>query len=163
MQEGILERQEANRDLSAEALDFRYTRGSGVRPPQRTSHGLGTPDGLLTMTPKRFRLSADQIQPIAVGYGSCIASDRIVVDCAKVGYCYREPPDNDLDSGWRFFAGDESDDYTANADNFVLDDVNTIANYDPDIVSLIEAPAASAFERDPQGKFVEVDFEPPDD
>ena len=45
---------------------------------------------------------------MALGYGSCYASDRIAVDGCPVGYCYREEPDNDTDtdSGWRFFAGE---------------------------------------------------------
>ncbi|MCC8361803.1 DUF2185 domain-containing protein [Lysobacter sp. A6] len=34
-----------------------------------------------------------------------MASDRITVDDAKVGYCYREDPEDSVDSGWRFFAG----------------------------------------------------------
>jgi hypothetical protein len=40
-------------------------------------------------------------------------------------------------------------------------DVNTIANYDRDIIPLLDAPAGSAFMRDPRtGKFVEVEYEP---
>src|SRR5215469_2486693 len=48
-----------------------------------------------------FKLSASQILPIAQGHGGCIASDRITVDGAPVGYCYREVPVNKMDSGWR--------------------------------------------------------------
>ena len=59
--------------------------------------------------PKQFRIPAHEIEPVAVGFGSCFASDRITVDGMKVGYLYREPPDNSDDSGWRFFAGDESE------------------------------------------------------
>ena len=83
--------------------------------------------------------------------GSCIASDRITVDGAPVGYMYREEPDNALDSGWRFFAGDESDEYCGDTTNFEIYDVNTIANYDPSIVSYLESPLGSAFERPREG------------
>ena len=46
----------------------------------------------------------------------CIATDRITVDGMPVGYMYREKPKEgawfeEYDSGWRFTAGDESDEY----------------------------------------------------
>ena len=107
------------------------------------------------MPHKSFQLAADQIKPVATGYGSCFATDRITVDGAEVGYCYREEP-NVTDSGWRFFAGDESDAYTSDPDNFALYDVNTIANYDPSITVLLEAAPGSVFERDESGHFIPV-------
>lgn len=71
---------------------------------------------------------------------------------------YRTRPHNDLGSGWAFLAGDESDDYMAEANNHAIYDVNTIANYDPEIVPLLDAPIGSAYIRtssglvpDPQG------------
>lgn len=99
------------------------------------------------MSDKHFRLPADQIVSIAPGRGSCIASDRITVDGRPVGYAYREPPDHDVDSGWRFFAGDESQEYADEPANFAVYDVNTIANYDPDIVPLLDEQAPVQFER----------------
>ena len=98
--------------------------------------------------PKRFRLTADQIKPLATEQGNCLASDRITVDGQPIGYMYRERSDTRTDSGWRFFAGDESEGYTANPANFELYDVNTIANYDPGIVTRLDTPAPCAFERD---------------
>jgi hypothetical protein len=108
------------------------------------------------MTHKTFQLDAGQIKPVATGYGSCLATDRITVDGAAVGYCYREDPDTPEDSGWRFFAGDESQEYADDPDRIAIYDVNTIANYDPDITHLLEAPPGSAFERDGSGRFVPV-------
>ena len=104
---------------------------------------------------KRFRLSADQIKPFARGHGYCIATDRITVDGLPVRYMYREAPDKPGDSGWRFFAGDESDDYANDAENLALYDVNTIANYDQDIIPHLSAPYGSAFERNAKpGRFM---------
>ena len=60
---------------------------------------------------------------------------------------YREEPDNEHDSGWRFLAGDESDDYCGDSRHFELYDVNTIANYDPAIIPYLHAAAGSQFER----------------
>jgi hypothetical protein len=108
------------------------------------------------MSQKRYRLSAEHFKPLAVGYGAGIASDRITVDGALVGYCYREQPDSAPDSGWRFFAGDESQEYADNPDNFALYDINTIANYDPSITAILDAPLGSTFERDASGHLVMI-------
>lgn len=99
---------------------------------------------------KHFVLRSDQIKPLATGRRSCIASALMTVEGKKVGYMYREKPDNDPDSGWRFFAGLESQEYTDTPSNFSLYDVNTIANYDHDIIAFLDAPIGSAFERTSQ-------------
>lgn len=110
---------------------------------------------------KAYRLRADQIKPLATGHGACFATDLITCEGRKVAFMYRQQPDFDSDSGWRFFSGHESDEYVNNPDNVAVHDVNTIANYDPDIVPLLHAPLGAAFERkDGTGPFVEVqDFE----
>jgi len=67
---------------------------------------------------------------------------------------YGEGPDDDVDRGWRFFAGTESQEYLDDPNNLAIYDVNTIANYDPEIIPFLDAPIGSAFERDPQsGRF----------
>lgn len=96
---------------------------------------------------EHFALRADQIKPVATGRGGAIASDRITVDGAKVGYMYREAADNKFDSGWRFLAGDENAAYMDNPRNHAVYDVNTIANYDPEIIQFLDAPSGSAFIR----------------
>jgi hypothetical protein len=109
------------------------------------------------MGTKHFRLTAAQIKPLANGHGGCLATDRVVVDGQRVGYMYRELPDSSADSGWRFFAGDESDDYVNDPQNLGIYDVNTIANYDPLIIPLLSEAVGAAFARDPQNdQFVKV-------
>jgi hypothetical protein len=103
---------------------------------------------------KKFRLSADQIAPIVLGLGGCLATDRIVVDGARIGYMYREKPMNTQDSGWRFFAGDEDDAYMAVNKHHGVYDVNTIVNYDPDVLPFIDHEIGSAFERDDDNTFI---------
>jgi hypothetical protein len=72
---------------------------------------------------------------------------------------YRELPDNNVDSGWRFFSAEDTQEYVDDSSNSTLYDVNTIANCDPDIIEHLDAPAFSAFERDPDTKkFVAVGF-----
>jgi hypothetical protein len=116
-------------------------------------------------TKKKFRLKPDEIKPLATGYGGCIATDMITVNGRKVAFMYREEPDNNVDSGWRFMAGFESPEYMEDPDNHAVYDVNTIANYDREIIPFLDAPIGSAFEReDGIGAFIEVhDFAPPDD
>ena len=110
---------------------------------------------------KHFRLAANEIVEIAPGYGGCFATDRITVEGHKVGYMYRERPDNEIDGGWRFMAGDEPQEYMDDPDNLAIYDVNTIANYDPDIVPFLDAPCGSAFARQGgTGPFQAIPFEP---
>ena len=96
---------------------------------------------------KTYRLSADQIQQLAPGYGGAIATDRITVDGAPVSYMYRTHTDREFDSGWAFLAGDEDEAYMDEASHHGIFDVNTIANYDPDIIPFLNMPAGSAYIR----------------
>jgi hypothetical protein len=96
----------------------------------------------------KYKLSPNDIKPIINPMGSCIASNRITVDGSRVGYMYREVPSDEVDSGWRFMAGDESDEYSAHAGNFAVYDVNTIANYDSSIIAFLTHAAPCAFARD---------------
>ena len=94
----------------------------------------------------------------------CIATNRITVEGCKVGYCYREKADGDWDSGWRFTAGDESDEYMDDPNNAGIYGLNTICNDDPDIIPLLNTPAPCAFERDENGVFQQIkDWKPDED
>src|SRR5262245_43138383 len=116
------------------------------------------------MAEKEYRLRPDQIKQLATGYGGCFATDMITIDGYKVGLMYRQEPDNDLDSGWRFLAGRESQEYMDNPGNLAIYDVNTIANYDSEIIPFLDAPSGSAFERDSEsGQFAKVEFDPLED
>lgn len=106
------------------------------------------------MNKKVFRLRPEQIVPLALGLGGCLATDRIVVDGCKVGYMYRREPIREQDSGWCFFAGDEDEAYMANIENHGVYDVNTIVNYDPEILPFIDAEIGSKFERDDDDTFI---------
>ena len=98
------------------------------------------------------------------GADGCIATNRITVEGCKVGYCYREEPDSGWDSGWRFTAGDESDEYMDAPNNAGIYKLNTICNDDPDIIPLLNTPAPCAFERDENGVFQQIkDWKPDED
>ena len=111
---------------------------------------------------RNFKLTPEQIKPIAVDHGACIATDLITVEGHLVRWMYREHPINDVDNGWRFFSGFETQGYVDNADNATFYDTNTIANYDPSIVPFLLAPIGSAFEK-VDGEFVATEFKPLDD
>ncbi len=112
---------------------------------------------------KNFKIKKEEIKQLVYGYGGCIATDMITVEGFPVGLMYREQPDNEVDSGWRFMSGCEDDDYMNNSDNHAVYNVNTIANYDPAIIANLNSPIGSVFERPSvNNEFVQVtDWEPP--
>jgi len=113
---------------------------------------------------KQFKLPASDIRPLVNGFGSCIASDSITVLGKRVGYMYREEPDTPVDSGWRFFAGDESQDVADDPKYSEIYDVNTIANYDPEIIPLLDKQIGTAWGRNASGEWEAEPFpEPPPD
>ena len=99
------------------------------------------------MNNKNFKLLKSQILQLIPNIGGCIATDRITIDGAKVGYMYRSVPTNDDDSGWRFFAGNESEVYVNDSSNLEIYEVNTIANYDKSIIPYLNEPFGIQFER----------------
>ena len=106
----------------------------------------------------------ESLLPDWKGADGCIATNRITVEGCKVGYCYREKPDGGWDSGWRFTAGDESEEYMDDPNNAGIYKLNTICNDDPDIIPLLRTPAPCAFERDENGVFQQIkDWKPDED
>ena len=105
---------------------------------------------------KNFRIKKEDIKRLIDVSGECIATDKITVEGSKIGYMYREEPSNEYDTGWRFFAGDEDEEYTNNSENFEVYDLNTICNYDEDIISYLTKPIGTKLERDGEG-FKEVE------
>lgn len=98
-------------------------------------------------TQRKFKLKAEEIQEILPHSMGCVATNKITVDGLPVGYMYRERPVNDIDTGWRFFAGTESQEYLDNSENSCIYKVNTIANYDKAIIPYLDLPAGIALER----------------
>ena len=114
-----------------------------------------------------YHVKAEDVKYLLPGWegaDGCIATNRITVEGCKVGYCYREKPDGDWDSGWRFTAGDESEAYMDDPNNAGIYKLNTICNDDPDIIVLLHTPAPCAFERDENGVFQQIkDWKPDED
>ena len=107
---------------------------------------------------KKFAIPREKIKQLVPPMGGCFMTDRIAVDGLKIGYMYREAPDRPEDSGWRFFSGDETQDYIDDSSHTAIYAVNTAANYDPDIIPYLQTPAPCAFEKDSvSGKFKKVE------
>ena len=112
---------------------------------------------------RNYHVKAEDVKhllPDWEGADGCIATNRITVEGCKVGYCYREKPDGDWDSGWRFTAGDESEEYMDDPNNAGIYKLNTLCNDDPDIIPLLYTPAPCAFARDENGVFQPEVLEP---
>ena len=77
--------------------------------------------------------------------GLCFVTKRVLEDGAPVGYLYREVPDNDDDSGWRFTANDESDDYINDSANVALVSLGAVLSVDARFIRLLDSPAGSAY------------------
>lgn len=102
-------------------------------------------------------------QALQTALDRCVAAKTVTEEGLSVGFLYREEPVFEHDSGWRFFSGGESDEYTDNADNFVVCSLAEITGRNPGIAALLSQPAGSAWESDENGGFQAVaDWQPKD-
>jgi hypothetical protein len=111
---------------------------------------------------EKVYLLTDETAPRVVeGFGLGVATDRITVEGLPVRFMYREVPEFEGDSGWRFCSAiDEDEDYMADPDNLGVFAVNTIAALDRTIVMFLLGPVGSAFEKPPgTERFVAVEEE----
>ncbi len=107
---------------------------------------------------KRWAIPEEAMKPLLSQWQAgenALATDRIIVDGLPVGYIYREEPveEEPTDSGWRFMAGDETEEYMSDHEHFGVYPLNVLCNYDPEIMPYLSAPAGSAFYRDEEGLF----------
>ncbi|USH03743.1 DUF2185 domain-containing protein [Grimontia kaedaensis] len=98
---------------------------------------------------------ADKEVRLCVPIGHVIVNKRIVRNKEKVGYFYRETPDNDKDSGWRFFTGTETQEYADNADNFMLYKASKLVEIHPEIEEYLLENSPVEFEWD-GSKYVKI-------
>lgn len=99
------------------------------------------------MKQKKFFIEKEDIRQFTPSMGGGFATDRIMVDGMKIGYMYREKALRRDDSGWRFFCGDEDQAYINHPNHTGIYAVNTIANYDSDIIPYLNTPAPCTFEK----------------
>lgn len=78
---------------------------------------------------------------------TCLVTNKITIDGMKVGFMYREEPDDEDDSGWRFLSGTEDDEYMDDPENMMMVDLNVVANYDKAIIPILKKPVGTEWER----------------
>ncbi|AIF97915.1 immunity protein Imm33 domain-containing protein [Alteromonas australica] len=93
-------------------------------------------------------------EKIKVGY--VVVSDEIMKGGKPVGYFYREKPSEPKDSGWRFFSGEETEEYCENEDNFSLYNASTLVNKCPELAEYLDNDFPISFELE-NDCYVEVD------
>ena len=79
--------------------------------------------------------------------GYAMAPKETISRKLPICYMYREEPDNMYDSGWRFFAGCETDEYVNDPDNIGIYDLSTIESIYPYLSYFLSLPAGTALER----------------
>ena len=142
--------------LYEQELQFKLKHGAQALIDRMASQGALSPvlstarANLFPPVPseKNCLIQKHQLRPLLAGWDGptgCLATDRILVDGAPVGYCYREAPCGDWDSGWRFTAGDESDEYMQNPRHSDIYTLNCVANYDSGILPILATEAPCAF------------------
>ena len=81
-------------------------------------------------------------------FGYVLATKMLVDGRRRVRFMSREKPDDPQDSGWRFFCGDEDNEYVSDPDHIGVYDVNTILEFDDSIVPYLKCPVNTALERE---------------
>lgn len=76
-----------------------------------------------------------------------IVSARVAQDGEPVRWLYREHAEREQDSGWRVFAGDESQEYADDSRNAELMPLRELLRLDGDLEPLFDEPHGAAFER----------------
>ncbi len=92
-------------------------------------------------------LKPEDMKELVPAMGYCTVSNTIAIDGSKVGFMYREEPDNNDDSGWRFLSGTEHQNYIDNPNNSQEVEVNVVANLDPAIIPYLTSPFGTDMER----------------
>lgn len=102
----------------------------------------------------------DDDNPVDRYIKRCFVTKRVLDEGLKVGYLYREEPDEERDSGWRITSNTETDEYMDDADNVAYVSLGAVLSRDDSFVGLLDLPAGSAFIRDEAtGEFVAVPLE----
>ena len=87
----------------------------------------------------------------------CFVTNNILYESKSVGYLYREEPDQEDDSGWRFTTGTETDEYMDDSGNTNYVSIGAVLREDDSIVNLLEREYGVAFAKDEEGNFIELD------
>lgn len=99
------------------------------------------------MNKKLVELQPEDIEDLTVEKGYSVVSNKVAIDGLKIGYMYREEAGEPEDSGWRFLSGTENEAYINNPENSKIFGVNTVANFDRNILPYLSLPPGTELER----------------
>lgn len=87
----------------------------------------------------------------------CFVTNNILYEGEPVGYLYREEPDQEDDSGWRFTTGKETDEYMDDSNNTSYVSLGVVLREDDNCLALLERESGVAFIKNENGQFIELD------
>ena len=94
----------------------------------------------------------------------CFITKDILINKKKIKFMYHEQPDNESDSGWRFFSGDETQEHVDDSNNLILISLlKVIQDVDSSIEKYLNYEKNIAFERNNENEEFKVsnfDFTP---
>lgn len=108
---------------------------------------------------KKYKLDAKDIKRMVPSMGGVFASDMITLEGKQVDYMVRQEPERESDSGWIMYGGEETQKYIDDPKNVSIWDINTIANYDPEIIPFLTYPVGTEVERNDEGILEVIDLE----
>lgn len=78
----------------------------------------------------------------------CFITKDVINNKKKIKFMYHEQPDNEFDSGWRFFSGDETQEYVDDSNNLMyISLLEVIQKFDNSIEKYLNYEQNIAFER----------------
>ncbi|MDR2752105.1 MAG: DUF2185 domain-containing protein [Clostridiales bacterium] len=81
-------------------------------------------------------------------FGFVLATKMLIDGKKKVSFMYREEVTGpDPDSGWRFFCGDESQEYLDDPNNTYLCGIDWVLDVDASVAQFLDLPPGTALER----------------
>ncbi|MGL4584947.1 MAG: DUF2185 domain-containing protein [Flavobacterium sp.] len=92
-------------------------------------------------------IPAETTKNLVGDIGFCLVSAKIMVLGENVDYMYREEPNSDTDSGWRFLSNTEDEEYLDNPENTDIYSVNAVAHNDKAIIPYLKLPVGSELAR----------------
>ncbi|MDL2222565.1 DUF2185 domain-containing protein [Bacteroidales bacterium OttesenSCG-928-M11] len=82
---------------------------------------------------------------------------RRALENDQIGYCYRDYPETNIDSGWRFLYGDEDQEYLDNPTNNKAIYPEEMLSINPNLDAILSAPINSEFEWDDENQmYIEI-------
>jgi hypothetical protein len=70
------------------------------------------------------------------------------LEADHIGYCYRDNPENNIDSGWRFLYGDEDEEYLDNPTHIESVYPEEMLSVNPALDVILGTPPGTEFEWD---------------